>query len=181
MYIPPKSYIHHDRTRSIYTTLTRNLIQNPLMPNHSLMRRPIPIPMRLRSINNPPHLQLLLLRQLNLPRSPVLLQSTSLRRSGDSDESLRSNPGQRNLTNGAALPSSEFLDFVYDCAVFVEVFALEFGTWVEDVRRCVCCMCVLGWHKTPPKGGTWDILLRRKSSGAKSSGVLYGKLSTSHP
>ena len=74
-----------------------------LMSHHSLVHRTIPVPMRLRSINNLPHSLFLLIRKLHIPRSPVRLQTRSLRRTRNGNHALCSNPRKRNLTNRAAL------------------------------------------------------------------------------
>lgn len=99
------------------------------MPNHSLMRRRIPITSRLRPIHKRPHFLELLLREFNIPGRPVPLKPLRLRRPRNRNHALGSNPRQRDLRNTTALFRSEGLDFFDDCAVLVEVFALEFGAF----------------------------------------------------
>lgn len=101
------------------------------MTHQSLLRRSIPLPMWLSSINNPPHLHLLLLTQLDIPRSPVLLKPCSLRRTRNGNHPLRSNPGQRDLADRAAFLRRELFDLLDNGFVFVEIVALEF-------RDCCC-------------------------------------------
>lgn len=105
------------------------------MTNHSLLRRGISIAMRLGSIDNPAHFQLILLRQLNITRSPVFLQATGLGRAGNGDQPLRSHPGECNLTSLAALAGRKLLDLFHNCAILVEVLALEFGDLAAEIIR----------------------------------------------
>lgn len=97
------------------------------MSNHSLVRRGIPVTLRLRSVNDPPHLILLLIRQLHIPRRPILLQPLRLGCTRNCNHALGSNPRERNLGRGAALLCCELLDLLDDGFVLVEVFTLEFG------------------------------------------------------
>jgi hypothetical protein len=89
--------------------------------------------MRLSSINNLPHFLLILLRQLNITRSPILLQATSLGGTHNGDQTLGSNPSECDLTNLAALASSQLFDFVHNCSILIEVLALEFGGIAAEV------------------------------------------------
>lgn len=63
------------------------------------MRRRIPIPSRLRTINNPPHLLPLLVGELNIPRRPVPLQPLRLGRARNSNHALSGDPRKRDLRN----------------------------------------------------------------------------------
>lgn len=76
------------------------------MSNQSLVRRTISVTVWLSSIDNSAHFLLFLLGQLNVPRSPVLLQAGRLSCSRDGDQSLGDNPGERDLANLASLAGS---------------------------------------------------------------------------
>jgi hypothetical protein len=141
-----------------------------LVSYHSLLCWGISVTMRLRRINNLPHLRLFLLRQINLSRGKVFFQSLRLGRARNCNQTLGSYPSERDLSNGATLARSELLNLIDNSAILVEVLALEFGNCTE--QRFSSC------------SSTWlevCLPLRRKSSGAKSSGVLNGKSSTSQP
>jgi hypothetical protein len=97
------------------------------MTNHSLLSRSIPISLRFSRINNPSHLNLFFLSQINIPGSPVFLQTVRLSRTRNSNHSLGCNPSKRDLRQSAALAKSEFLNFLYYSLVLVEVFALKLG------------------------------------------------------
>lgn len=107
-----------------------------LMPNHRLRGSRIPIPMRLRLINDTPHLLLLLLTQIHISRSKVLDQTVRLRRAGDSNHALGRDPRKRDLCDGAPFAFSEVLNLLHDCEVIVEVLALEFGDWTSGQYTC---------------------------------------------
>lgn len=81
--------------------------------------------MRLRRVDDAPHLPLLLLAQVDVPRRPVLLESLGLGRAGDGDHALGGDPGEGDLRQAAPLSGSELLDLVDDGLVLVKVFALE--------------------------------------------------------
>lgn len=107
-----------------------------LMTNHSLVSGTISVAMRLSSINNISQFPLILLRQLNITRSPILLQAISLGGARNGDQSLRSNPSECDLTNLAALAGSQLFDFVHNCSILREVLALEFrGIAAEVISR----------------------------------------------
>lgn len=105
-------------------------MERSLMPHQGLLGWRIPITLRLSSVNDPPHFLLFLLRQLHIPRRPVLFKTSSLGSSWDGNKTLGSNPGQRDLSDRAALTDREFLDLVHNGAILVEIFSLEFGDWV---------------------------------------------------
>lgn len=107
-----------------------------LMANHSLLCGCISVTMRLSSVNNLPHFLLILLRQLNITRSPVLLQTTGLSGARNGDQSLRSNPSECDLTDLATLASSKLFNFFHNCAILVEVLALEFRDFAAEVIGC---------------------------------------------
>lgn len=96
------------------------------------MLRTIPLPNRLRLLQNPPHLRLLPLAQLNLPRSKVLLQPPRLGSPRDSNEPLRRDPREGDLGKRTPLPRGELLDLLDDGFVLVEVLALEFGGCLRE-------------------------------------------------
>jgi hypothetical protein len=99
------------------------------MSNHSLMRRTIPVALRLSSVDNFAHRLLFLLNQFNIPRCPVLLQSGCLGCSGDGDQSLGGDPGKGDLASLATFTGSELLYFLDNSPVLVEVVTLEFGNY----------------------------------------------------
>lgn len=131
------------------------------------MRRRVSVAMGLRSINDPAELFLLLLRQINISRCPVLLQPLYLRRTRDCNHTLGGNPSECDLTDTAALPNSKLLNLLNNGLVLEEILTLELG-------RCVKRDTLI-YHYYPHHNcdQTEDHLQeRRKSSGAKSSGVL---------
>lgn len=91
------------------------------------MSSTISISLWLRRINNPPHLSLFFLSQVNIPRCPILLQTVRLGRTRNSNHSLGRNPSKRDLRQSASLAHSKFLNFLYYSLVLVEVFALKLG------------------------------------------------------
>lgn len=91
------------------------------------MSSTISIPLWFSRINNPPHLSLFVISQVNIPRCPVLLQTVRLGRTRNSNHSLGRNPSKRDLCQSASLANSEFLDLLYYSLVLVEVFALKLG------------------------------------------------------
>jgi hypothetical protein len=103
-----------------------------LVSYHRLKDRRESCPSGLRLIHNPPHLLLLFLRQDDITRSPVLLETLGLCRSRDGNQTLRCDPGKRNLRNGAVFPYRQLLDLVYNSLVFVEVLPLELGYCAAD-------------------------------------------------
>lgn len=105
--------------------------QAALVSHQGLVRGTIAVAVRLSSIDNLAHLLFLFLGQLNIPRSKVFLQARRLGSSWNRNEPSSSNPRKRDLADGATLTHGEFLDLFHDCLVLVEVFALEFGNWVE--------------------------------------------------
>lgn len=134
------------------------------MTHQCLLRRGIPIAMWLSSINNPAHLLLLLLSQFNIPRCPVLLEPRGLGCTWNGNHSLGSNPGKCNLADSAAFLRRELPDLLNNCLVFVEVFALEF-------RNCGVSVSTNHWRpEAKLSNHGQDSPIRRKSSGAKSSG-----------
>ena len=81
----------------------------------------------LQRVNDPPHLLLLLGRQLDIPRRKVLLQTLRLGRAWNRNHTLRHNPCQSDLGQSAALALGQLLDLLDDLLVVVEVLSLEFG------------------------------------------------------
>jgi hypothetical protein len=105
------------------------------MPHHRLHLLRVSVSLRLQRVQNPTHLLLLPFRQLNLPRSKVLLQTVRLSRARDGDHALRHHPSQSDLGQSAALALGESLDLLYNLLVVVEVLALEFGDCAAEVIR----------------------------------------------
>lgn len=103
-------------------------ITNALVANTSLVSRSIPITNGLSRVNYTTHLAFLLVGELNIARFPVLFQTLRLGCAGDGNHALGSNPGQRNLADAAVFTGSEFLDFVDNSSVLVEVLALKLRT-----------------------------------------------------
>jgi hypothetical protein len=97
------------------------------MPNHGLMTWWIAVPEGLGRIDDASHILLLLLRQLDIPRRPILLQPVRFRRARDGDHALRSDPSKGDLSRGAPLLGGELLDLLDDGLVSVEVLALKLG------------------------------------------------------
>jgi hypothetical protein len=97
------------------------------MPNKSLLRRRIPVPMGLRTFNDPPHFGTLLLAQVHLSRRKVLLQAVHFCGTRDGNQPLGSDPRKSNLADRAPLARGYLLDTFDDGFVLVKVFALEFG------------------------------------------------------
>ena len=165
------------------------------MTNHHLRLLRIPIASGLTAINDLTHFLLLTLRQLHVARCPVLLQSSCFGGTRNGNHALRSDPCESNLCQGLALAGSQLPDLLNNGFVLVEVIALKlrscrgksaagasryhYGRCRRDHRsrlergRALCTMPFRCRNKYSP--------LRRKSSGMKSSGDLYGKSSTSHP
>ena len=106
-----------------------------LVTDHRLSLLTVAITNWLRIVDNLPHLLLLLVRQVNVPGSPILFQSLRLRRTGDRDHALRGNPRDGNLRSRAALALGQFLDLRHDGLILVEVLALKFGY----CNMLVCC------------------------------------------
>jgi hypothetical protein len=90
--------------------------------------------MWLSRIDDFSHLRFLILRQLNIPRGPIVFQSIRLSRAGDWNQTLIGNPGECDLRRLAAFPSCDLLNLVHDGTVLVEVFSLEFGDYGDG--RC---------------------------------------------
>jgi hypothetical protein len=130
------------------------------MPNHSLLRRCIPMPLNLCAINNPPHLAPLLLIQLHVPTPPILYQSPLLGRPRNRNEALTRDPRERHLRDAASLALRQFLDLLDDGFVCVEVCSLEFrdcwgrGEWKDSE---------LGARETYRSGGNRRLRSRRAS------------------
>lgn len=106
------------------------------MPHHLLSKLAISHTSRLIRLKNLPHLHLLLFRQLNLPRSKVLLQPIYLGRTRNSNHPLGRHPSQRDLSQFTAPLRREFLDLFNDGFVLVEVLALEFWDRTTKVIGC---------------------------------------------
>jgi hypothetical protein len=106
------------------------------VPNHSLLRRRIPIPLRFRLINNPPHLRPLLRTQFHLSARPILLQPLHLGRPRNRQHTLCRDPSQRHLTRCTPLLHRQLLDLFYNCFVLVEILALELGDRTPEVVGC---------------------------------------------
>jgi hypothetical protein len=83
--------------------------------------------MWLRSIDDLPHLLLLLIRQLDIPGSPILFQSMGLSGAWNRNHTLSRNPRKRDLRCGAAFFRGELLHLLNNSLVLVKVFALELG------------------------------------------------------
>lgn len=81
--------------------------------------------MKLDIVENPSHLSLFLIRQINLPGRPVLLQSARFSGPWNSNHALSSNPCKRNLSQCAAFPSCKLLDLLDDRSILIEVFPLK--------------------------------------------------------
>ena len=96
------------------------------MSHLGLNRFTISVPNRLGRVNDMSHLRQLFLCQINIPRRPILLQSTRLGRTRNSNHALGRNPSECNLGDLAASSRSKFLDLVHNSFVFIEVLALEF-------------------------------------------------------
>lgn len=97
------------------------------MPNHSLLTLIISISLRLGGINDLAHLGFLLISQVDIPRSPVLLQPVRLGCAGNGNHALSSNPRQGHLADRTASLACDFLDLIHDLLVGVEIFTLELG------------------------------------------------------
>lgn len=97
------------------------------MPCHSLEKGGKPNTVGLILIYDSPHLLALSLRQLYVPRGPVLLQPLRLGGSGNRDHALRCDPSECDLRDGAAFLGSQAFDSLYDGLVLVEIIALELG------------------------------------------------------
>lgn len=85
--------------------------------------------MWLCSIDDAAHFLLFFVRQFNIPRGPIFLQSVCLGGARNSNHALRSNPSECDLSDLAASPRCKLFDLVHDRPVFIEVFALEFGNY----------------------------------------------------
>lgn len=97
------------------------------MADHGLEDSREPLPSRLGLVDNPAHLSLLILREHDAPRPPVLLEPRRPRRAGDGDQALRGDPRKRHLGHRATFPRRELLDLIHDGLVLVEVVPLELG------------------------------------------------------
>lgn len=97
------------------------------MANHCLVGRAITVPFRLRLLNNPPHLRLFLIREFDVSRRPVLLQTLRLSGARNGNESLGSDPREGDLWQGAPLADGELLDLFDNGLVLVKVLSLELG------------------------------------------------------
>ena len=143
-----------------------------LMPHHPLHLLTVSVPLRLQRVQNAAKLLFLLLRQFYFPRSKVLLKTLCFGRSRNRDHALRNDPRQSNLRQRAAFALRNGFDLLNDLLVVVEVLALEFGDWL-GVLVCYplftqsrqCCEGEVG------RGKEVGLPVRRKSSGAKSSGL----------
>lgn len=96
------------------------------MADHGLVSGGVSISNRLGRIDNFSQFFLFLWSEIDVPRSPILLQTVGLGRTRDGNQALRRYPGQCNLGQRAALSSSDFLDLFHDSSILVEVLALEF-------------------------------------------------------
>lgn len=91
--------------------------------------------MWLCTINDPSHLGFFLFIQVDVSRSPVLLQSVWLGGSRDSDEALSGHPSKSNLCDTAPFQFGQLLDLLDNGPVFVKVVALELGRWKNKVNQ----------------------------------------------
>lgn len=96
------------------------------MADHGLISGSVSVSNRLGRIDNISQFFLFLRSEIDVPGSPILLQTVSLGRTRDGNQALRRYPGQCNLGQRTALSSGDFLDLFHDSFVLVEVLALEF-------------------------------------------------------
>lgn len=75
------------------------------------------------------HLLYFILCQVNISRSPVLLQSRWARGTRNGDHTLSSHPCERNLRHRAASTVRKLLEALANLFVCVEVLALELRNW----------------------------------------------------
>lgn len=119
----------------IYTTLPTSL--HPitsffffaLVSNQLLIGLAVSVAMRLCTVDDPSRLSLFFFSQLDVPRSPVLLQPVRLGSARNRDEAFSSNPSKSDLCNATTLLVGQLLDLVNNSSVFIKVFALELGSW----------------------------------------------------
>jgi hypothetical protein len=116
---------------SAVNTVDRRCVSMGRQPHsvshHRLHLLRVSVPLRLQRVQNPTHLLPLPSRQLNLPRSKVLLQTMRLSRARNRNHALRHHPSQSDLRQSAAFTLGEGLDLLYDLLVVVEILALELG------------------------------------------------------
>lgn len=147
------------------------------MSNHGLMCITISVTVWLGRIYDLSHLFLLRLCQINLSGSKVLLEPLCLGCSWDGYHALYSYPRKCNLSNRAPFTRSQCFDLFHNGTILVEVFTLKLGSWIM-----ICQLTAVPSAALLAMGERGFVLhIRRKSSGAKSSGVLNGKSSTSQP
>jgi hypothetical protein len=123
--------------------------------------------MWLGRIDDFPHFNLLVRRQWHVPRRPILLQPVRLGRARNGNHTLSGDPGERDLSRLASFPDGDLFYFVNDGTVLVEVLPLELGDCGGDLVmvRLACGLGIVGLGQ--------NLLFRRKSFGAKSSGDWY--------
>ena len=98
-----------------------------LMTHHSLYPLTVTVPNRFSFVNYNPLFLLFILCKINIPRFPTLNQWFWFGCLRSGNYALTSNPTQCDLRQGTAFKFSELFDFLYNCFVFVEIIALEFG------------------------------------------------------
>lgn len=108
------------------------LVMANSMTHHRLSSFRISISLRLRSINDPSHLLLLIFCQIDVSGCKVLLQSLWFRGAWNSNHALGSNPSQSYLRQRATFPRGKLLDLLNNGFVLVEVFTLELGSWTRQ-------------------------------------------------
>jgi hypothetical protein len=97
------------------------------MPDHGLCGFGVSISLRLRGIDNPPHVVSLLGCQFDLPRIPIFFQSLRLGRTWNGNKALRSDPGESDLSDATLFLKGNLFDIFNNSTVFVKVLALKFG------------------------------------------------------
>ena len=132
------------------------------MSNHRLSPLTVPVPLRLERVENASHLFLLFFCQFYIPRREVLFEALRFRRSWDGNHVLCQHPCESDLSQCTSFPLRDFLDRLDDFLVVVEVLALEFGDYSGNISLTT---------RRGRKGGVRCLPVRRKSSGAKSSGL----------